>query len=131
MPNVYVVQTPRNPQAFDMKALQAMGNVEYLLPVAPNMHDPHRMATDFERMLNKISGAEQDDMFVMLGGSPISNALWGAAAYASDKDFINVALYSRDIDGDGRRLDEGRYRVVAMDWREIGKQDDAQAQDAA
>ena len=125
MPKVYVVQAPRNPEDFDLEALKAMGDVENILPVAPNVHDPHRLKMDFERILAKLTEAQPDDIFVMLGGSPISNGLWGAAAYASNKDFINVGFYSRDIDKDGRRLNKGRYRIVPMDWREIAAEEEA------
>ncbi|HEU4708509.1 MAG TPA: hypothetical protein VFS17_04285 [Methylophilaceae bacterium] len=111
---VHVVQRPPRLDHFDIEALNSLGEVEYLTPVAPNIHDAERITADYARMLKSIVTARPDDVFVALGGSPISNWLFGAALFASGAKSINVAMYSRDIDEDGRRLDKGRYRIVEM-----------------
>jgi hypothetical protein len=112
--NVFVVQRPPRLDHFDVDALSTLGKVDYLAPNAPNIHDPERLLSDYRRMLKAISEAGAEDVFLALGGSPVSNWLFGAALYASGTKAINVAMYSRDIDGDGRRLDKGRYRIVSM-----------------
>jgi hypothetical protein len=111
---VHVVQRPPNLHNFDTEALEALGEVEYLTPAAPNIHDEERLSLDFLHMLRVIQSASEDDVFLALGGSPISNWLFGAALYASGVESINVAMYSRDQNRDGARLDVGRYRIVKM-----------------
>ena len=113
---VHVVQRPPRLDHFDVEALQELGDVNYLTPIAPNVQDPDRMRVDYQRMLRAINAATEDDVFLALGGSPVSNWLFGAALYASGVPGIKVAMYSRDIDDDGRRLDKGRYRIVDMKW---------------
>ena len=111
---VHVIQRPPKPEHFDLAALTELGEVNWLAPSAPNILDSGRLREDFERMLKAISEAGPDDVFVALGGSPISNWIFGAALYASGASSVNVAMYSRDIDGDGRRKDAGSYRVLRM-----------------
>lgn len=113
---VHVVQRPPRLDHFDVEALQDLGDVDYLAPQAPSIHDPERMAADYQRMLRTINEATQDDVFLALGGSPVSNWLFGAALYASGVPGVKVAMYSRDMDDDGRRLEKGRYRIVDMKW---------------
>jgi hypothetical protein len=111
---IWVVQKPPKLGHFDMDALERLGEVSYIVPVAPNIHDNERIVEDYVRMLHVIQTAGPEDVFIPLGGSPISNWLFGAALYASGAESINTALYSRNMDDDGRRLDDGRYRIVNM-----------------
>ena len=111
---VHVIQRPPRLDHFDIEALNGLGDVEYLAPSAPNVQDPERLAADFKRAHDALVAAGEDDVFVALGGSPVSNWLFGAAIYASGRNDLNVALYSRDQDKDGARQDKGRYRIINM-----------------
>ncbi len=109
---VWVVQKPPKIQHFDMDALDALGEVNYIIPSAPNMHERARVQEDFDRMLQVIEESSPEDIFIMLGGSPFSNMIFGKAMFASGLDEYNTAVYSRDQDRDGRRFDTGSYRII-------------------
>jgi hypothetical protein len=99
-----------------MDALEALGEVEYILPNAPNIHDGERIKSDTLRMAEIIRDSDDSDVFISLGGSPFSQICFGAAFVASGVDKVNMGLYSRGRDLDGRRGGEqGSYRIVPMD----------------
>lgn len=117
MRKVYVVQRPRELDHFDTPALEQLGVVEWILPWAPALTDPDKLKADFKRLLAAVEEAANEDVFVCLGGSPISNALFGAAIYASGKHVVNMGMYSRDVDTrSGARKLTGSYRIVPMSW---------------
>jgi hypothetical protein len=116
-PKVWVIQKPPKVQHFDMNALDRLGEVNYIIPSAPNVHEHDRILEDYAKMLKVIEDAAPEDIFIPLGGSPFSNWLFGAALFASGRPDINTAVYSRDQDNDGRRFDTGNYRVINMDTR--------------
>jgi hypothetical protein len=111
---VWVIQKPPKISHFDMGALDRLGEVNYIIPSAPNVHEQERILEDYARMLKTIENAAPEDIFLPLGGSPFSNWLFGAALYASGRENINTAVYSRDQDKDGRRFDTGNYRIINM-----------------
>lgn len=116
MPKVYVIQKPRSESDFESAPLEALGEIEYLLPGAPNIHDQDRMTADLLHMKRIIDGAAAADVFVVLGGSPLSQMLFGAAYVLAGRRSINYGLYSRGRDGDGRRGGKtGSYRIVPID----------------
>jgi hypothetical protein len=110
----WVIQKPPVKQHFDMGAIERLGELNYIIPSAPNIHEHERISEDFSRMLAAIEQADAEDVVIPLGGSPFSNWLFGAALYASGKESINTAVYSRSMDNDGRRGDTGDYRVIEM-----------------
>ncbi len=116
MRKVYVVQQPRFNDSFDLTALKALGEVEYLLPSAPNIHDQERITADLRHMVATISNASPSDIFVTLGGSPISQMLFGSAFVIAGRRSINYGLFSRGRDDDGRRDGAGgTYRLIPVD----------------
>jgi hypothetical protein len=126
MRKVYVVQRPRELDHFDMPALEALGEVIWVLPWAPALTDPEKLKADFQRLLDAVENATDEDVFVCLGGSPISNALFGAAIYASGKHVVQMGMYSRDVDTrSGARKLTGSYRIVPMSWLFADEERDA------
>lgn len=79
MRKVFVIQQPKGEHAFDMDAVEKLGDVTFLLPSAPNMHDHGRMKADLSHMRKCVREAHPSDVFVTLGGAPISMMLFGAA----------------------------------------------------
>lgn len=112
MRTVYVIQKPKEDQTYDFEAVEALGEVNYILPAAPNLYDEGRMAADYERIIQVISECKPDDVFIHMGGSPFATMMFGAAICDMGMEVINLGLYSRDVDPDGRRLASGRYRII-------------------
>lgn len=116
MPKVWIIQKPKHGDNYDMEALEALGEVAYMLPTAPNIHDAERIKSDTLHMAKIISESDGGDIFISLGGSPFSQMCFGAAFVASGVGNINMGLYSRGRDLDGRRgAERGSYRIVPMD----------------
>lgn len=116
VPKVYVIQQPRHEGDYDMGALRALGDVEFILPAAPNIHDQERITADLKHMAMILSTAAPTDIFVTLGGAPLSQMLFGAAFVTAGRRSINYGLFSRGIDGDGRRgASRGSYRLIPVD----------------
>lgn len=117
MRKVWVIQRPKFDTDFDMDALKRLGEVNYLLQAAPNAHNQERITADLKHMVEVLKSASDDDVFITLGGSPISQALWGAAFVIANKTKINYGLFSRGMDGDGRRGGKGgSYQIVPIDF---------------
>ncbi|PIZ30302.1 MAG: hypothetical protein COY40_04955 [Alphaproteobacteria bacterium CG_4_10_14_0_8_um_filter_53_9] len=115
MSTAYVIQKPRNPEDFDLDAIQSLGKIEYILPAPPNIHDGQRFQEDIEHISNVIDASGADDCFITLSGSPWSNILFGVAWAQSDTKNLTMAIYSRGRDKDGRRGGEvGSYRKVPV-----------------
>ena len=113
MPKCFIIQQPRYPDSYDLEACRKLGEINYVMPAAPNVHDQDRVNNDFQRMCWIMDNLGPQDVFVAMGGSPFSNAILGAAMLATETAEINVGLYSRPRDNDGRRgLTNGEYRVV-------------------
>lgn len=116
MAKVWVIQRPRFENEFDMEALKTLGEVNYALPAAPNLHDQERVTADVKALTQIMANSEPQDVFVSLGGSFLSQWLFGSAFALSGKRSVNVGLYSRGRDGDGRRGGStGSYRVIKVD----------------
>lgn len=116
MPKVWVIQKPRDGDYLDMEALRALGEVNYALPSAPNLHDQQRVTADLKELTRIIATSGDSDVFVSLGGSFLSQYLFGSAFSLSGKESVNVGLYSRGRDDDGRRgRTAGSYRVIRVD----------------
>lgn len=116
MRKVYVIQRPKFDSNFDLSALKALGEVEYLLPSAPNLHDQGRINADLKHITDTLLNSKPDDIFITLGGSPLSQMLFGAAFVIADMTKINYGLFSRGRDEDGRRDGQGgSYRIVPVD----------------
>lgn len=114
MRKVFVVQQPRGEHGFDMGAVERLGEVTCLLPSAPNMHDEARMKADLAHIRKCVREAKPSDVFITLGGAPISMMLFGAACALEGRDPL-VGLFSRGRDGDGRRGgDGGSYRLIPV-----------------
>jgi hypothetical protein len=109
---VYVIQKPKEDQTYDFASVEALGEVNYILPAAPNLYDEGRMASDYERIVQVLEGCKPEDIFIHMGGSPFSSMMFGAAVSDVGIETINLGLYSRDVDQDGRRLSSGRYRII-------------------
>lgn len=111
---VYVIQAPRADHQFDMKAVERLGEVVNILPSAPNMHDDARLRADLAHMRKCVREAHPSDVFLTLGGAPISMMLFGAACAAENKTPL-IGLFSRGRDGDGRRnVPGGSYRLIPV-----------------
>lgn len=111
---VFVIQAPRPDHQFDLTAVERLGEVVNLLPGAPNMHDEARMKADLSHMRKCVREAHPSDVFVTLGGAPISMMLFGAACALENKTPL-FGLFSRGRDTDGRRgSDGGSYRLIPV-----------------
>jgi hypothetical protein len=111
---VYVIQAPRSDHQFDMSAVERLGEVVTLLPGAPNMHDEARMVADLAHIRKCVREAHPGDVFITLGGAPISMMLFGAACAIEGVRPL-VGLFSRGRDTDGRRGAEGgSYRLLPV-----------------
>lgn len=109
---IWIVQKPRNMKGLDMDAAERIGEVRFMLPAAPNVHDEQRMKDDLDHMVDIIRNAGPDDAFTFIGGSPFSHYLFGKACAIAGKD-IQLGLYSRGRDEDGRRdTVSGSYRLL-------------------
>lgn len=117
MPNkVYVVQEPRDFGGVDLSAVEALGEVTYLLPAAPNPFDASRFEEDIAVVQAAIDKAGPNDTFVIIGGAPLSNAIFGAAAARAGR-VVRFGQYSRGRDGDGRRdRGCGSYRIIPLSF---------------
>ena len=112
MRKVYVIQRPRSNHKFDMSAVERLGEVHIVLPGPANMHDQSRIDSDILKMRKVIRESHPNDIFVSLGGAPISLMVFGAAQRAENRK-IQFGLFSRGQDEDGRRLNEGgSYRPL-------------------
>lgn len=118
MPKVWIVQRPKHEGNFDHDALKALGEIDYLLPAVPNIMDQRRISADIDGMARRIGEASPSDIFVVLGGSPLSQMMFGAAIALAGNPVINYGLYSRGQDPDGRRGrssgQRGSYRVIPV-----------------
>jgi hypothetical protein len=111
---VYVIQAPKPGHQFDMNAVAKLGEVVNMLPGAPNMHDEGRLKSDLAHMRKCVREAHPSDVFVALGGAPISLMLFGAACAAEGKAPL-LGLFSRGRDDDGRRGGPGgSYRLIPV-----------------
>jgi hypothetical protein len=111
---VFVIQAPRDGHQFDIKAVERLGEMVMILPTAPNMHDESRMKADLAHMCKIVRDAHPSDVFVTLGGAPISLMLFGAAC-AIEKRTPLFGLFSRGRDNDGRRGGSGgSYRLLPV-----------------
>ena len=111
---VYVIQAPKPDHQFDMKAVERLGEPVMILPSAPNMHDEARLKSDLAHMRKCVRDAHPSDVFLTLGGAPISMMLFGAACMAENKTPL-LGLFSRGRDGDGRRNGAGgSYRLIPV-----------------
>lgn len=111
---VYIIQKPREGHNFDMGAVEKIGDVQFILPTAPNMHDPVRIAADLAKMRKAIKDSQPSDAFVALGGAPISLMLFGAAMAMEGRE-CQLGLFSRGQDADGRRGGTGgSYRLLPV-----------------
>lgn len=114
MRKVFVIQQPKGDHGFDMGAVERLGEVVFLLPSAPNMHDDARMKADLAHMRKCIREAHPADVFITLGGAPISLMLFGAACALEQRDPM-FGLFSRGRDHDGRRSGAGgSYRLIPV-----------------
>ena len=114
---VFIVQRPKHGDNFDMEAIEALGEIEYLLPAAPNAHDQEMIANDIQHMASRIREAGPSDVFIILGGSPVSQVMFGEALAHADVRSYNFGLYSRAQDRDGRRGGQrGSYRIIPMTY---------------
>lgn len=114
MRKVYIIQAPRSDHSFDMEAIERLGEVVNMLPGAPNMHDEARMKSDLAHMRKCIRESAPGDVFLPLGGAPVSMALFGAACALEGRDPL-WGLFSRGIDRDGRRGGGGgSYRLLPV-----------------
>lgn len=114
MRKVFIIQQPKENHGFDMVAVERLGEVQFMLPSAPNMHDDARMKADLAHMRKCIRDAHPSDVFVTLGGAPISMMLFGAACALEHRD-PQIGLFSRGRDGDGRRgANGGSYRLIPV-----------------
>lgn len=110
-----IIQKPRSDEGLDLDSLQKMGELGFLLPAAPNIHDFSRMEEDIKRMSTVIQQGGGDDLFTAVGGSPISHILFAAAAIRAGKSKLSFGLYSRGRDSDGRRgASAGSYRELPV-----------------
>lgn len=114
MRKVFVVQKPKPGHNFDMGAVERMGEVEFLLTAPPSMFDQARMKGDIARMRKAIRDSHPSDCFIAMGGAPISLMLFGAACAAEGRE-IQLGLFSRGQDVDGRRTGQGgSYRMIPV-----------------
>lgn len=114
MSRAFIVQQPRDAANFDMAALEKIGVPTPILPAAPNIHDADRIARDLSKLRDAVANAKPDDIFVTMGGAPLSNMLFGAAI-ALEGVPVRMGLYSRHQDEDGRRGQAtGSYRVIEV-----------------
>lgn len=112
MRKVFVIQSPKGEHGFDMEAVSRLGEIEFLLPSAPNMHDEARLKRDLAHMRKCVRESHPSDVFITLGGAPISMMLFGAACAAEGRDPL-IGLFSRGRDRDGRRNGQGgSYQLV-------------------
>jgi hypothetical protein len=112
MRKVFVIQAPKGEHGFDLDAVERLGEVEYLLPSAPNMHDEARMKRDLAHIRNCVRNAHPGDVFITLGGAPISMMLFGAACAMEGRNPL-IGLFSRGRDKDGRRNGQGgSYQLI-------------------
>lgn len=111
----FIIQKPRSSDGLDLAPLERFGEIGYLLPAAPNIHDRERMEEDVKRMASVIKNGHKDDLFTAVGGSPISQILFAAAAIRAGRSDFNFGLYSRGRDVDGRRgAVSGSYRELPV-----------------
>lgn len=116
MPTVWIIQKPHTMDGFDMEALEKLGEVRELIPSAPNLFDQERISDDLKRMTKVLMEAKEGDIFIPLGGSPLSHHLFGAAFVLANKEKVKYGLYSRSRDRDGiRGASAGSYRIVDVD----------------
>lgn len=111
--DVQVIQRPRDASTFDLGALEELGDVTYVMPASPNIHDKERLSNDVRAMVGAIERAGPNTVFISLGASPMSNTVFGAALAIADRP-VKVGLYSRNRDRDGRRNVGGSYRIVDL-----------------
>lgn len=118
---VWIIQRPKFEDNFDHDAIDALGEASYMLPAAPNMMDAERIEADTQKMAQIIRDAAPTDIFVSLGGSPISQIMFGAACALAGSPTIQFGLYSRAQDGDGRRGNgqRGSYRIIPVSLSQI------------
>lgn len=111
---VYVIQAPKDGHQFDMTAVERLGEVVFMLPGAPNMHDEARMKADLAHMRKLVRESHPSDVFVTLGGAPISIGLFFAACAHEGRNPL-FGLFSRGRDADGRRgAPGGSYRLIPV-----------------
>jgi hypothetical protein len=111
---VFVIQKPRPGHQFDLEAVKKLGELEFIIPNPPNVHDPVRIATDLGRMRKVVKEAHPADIFIALGGAPISLMIFGAACALEGKEF-QLGMFNRGQDADGRRTGNGgSYRLVPV-----------------
>lgn len=116
MVKVYVIQKPKPGHTFDMAALANVGEVNYILEAAANVHDQERITGDLKKIVETLRAAHKDDIFIVLGGSPLSQMLFGAAFVIAERTSIRYGMYSRPHDSDGRRGSVGgSYRAIKVD----------------
>ena len=114
MRKVFIIQKPKPGHNFDMAAVEKLGEVHFLLAAPPNMHDQARIKSDMARLRKAIRDSHPSDCFIAMGGAPISLMLFGAAAAAEGRE-IQLGLFSRGIDEDGRRGGSGgSYRMIPV-----------------
>lgn len=114
MRKVFIIQAPRSDHSFDMSSIERLGEVIPMLPTAPNMHDEARMLSDRAHIQKLIRGAAPSDVFLPLGGAPVSMMLFGSACALEGRDPL-IGLYSRGLDADGRRRTTGgSYRLLPV-----------------
>lgn len=110
-----IIQKPRYDGGVDLASLQKLGDIGFLLPAAPNIHDFSRMEEDIRRMSSVIQQGGAEDIFTAVGGSPISHILFTAAMIRAGKSKLMFGLYSRGRDDDGRRGGAaGSYRELPV-----------------
>ena len=114
MRKVFIIQKPKPGHNFDMGAVEKLGEVVFLLNAPPNMHDQARIKGDVARLRKAIRDSHPSDCFIAMGGAPISLMLFGAACAAEGRE-IQLGLFSRGMDGDGRRGGSGgSYRMIPV-----------------
>lgn len=113
-PIAYVIQRPQFIDNWDMAAIEDLGEIEFLMSRGIDPLDEHSTAKEVEYMRSKIDESLDGDVFIAVGGSPFSNMAFGMAFQASDRPFINVGVYSRHQDADGRRSGRGKYHIAKI-----------------
>ena len=117
---VWIIQKPKVEASFDDRAIKALGDPFYLLPAVPNLMDQERIDEDIRRIASVLKEGAANDVFISLGGSPVSQMIFGAAIALAGVKSINFGLYSRPQDRDGRRGgangQRGSYRIVPLSF---------------
>lgn len=111
---VFVIQKPKPGHNFDMEAVERLGEVHFLMPAPPNMHDQAQIKGDISRMRKAIRDSHPSDCFIAMGGAPISLMLFGSACALEGRE-VQLGLFSRGQDTDGRRTGQGgSYRMIPI-----------------